>query len=345
MNAPSFAELYRRSRYFSRSRPSEKTDKAEMQRLEEFATAALAFVLFHDVDGNFRNGFLQKICGLSLTGESFRIGVQSDHQTGAGKFDLTLISKSYVVVIESKVWAKLDSHQDPEKDFEKRPIGYGCRMIDKWCASGKKLVYVVLSPDAKEIPARLVVIENNQIEVRYARWCKLDGLSESSLTNSLLEWLGNLKIRGLMKYNFAQMKLATFAKTAWDFNSLLEAVRNESDLETGKIIFGSNKEVTQKWIGCGILARSTALAGIRQYGNPEGNELGWFGYVIDQDGNPRLSVWFYAGSEEKKKELAKRFSDFVLNKESNELICYQPTNSSNDFKWLIETLDRLKNFS
>jgi hypothetical protein len=345
MNGPSFAELYRRSRYFSRSRPGEETDKAEMQRLEEFAVAATAFVLQHDAKRRFRNAFLRKVCGLDhLAGEQFEIGVQTDYQAGSGKFDLTLVSKRYAVVVEAKIRAPLDAHQDPHKDFRKRrsggKIGYGCQMIDKREWKTKALIYVVLrsESDAHEKP-RSLRIAGREIRVRFARWCELDGMSDSSMLTSLLEWLGRLRIKGLMEHNFKNMKLAQFMEKAWNLDSLLEAVRSESDLKTRKV----KCERDNASIGCDILSQNADLRYLKEFANHTASVLGWFGYVVAPDGKPRLSVWFYAGSEEKAKKFTRRFSNFTPFKEDPKAaVCFQPPNSKGDFRWLIDTLKRLK---
>jgi len=337
MNDSSFAELYRRSRYFSRPRPGEEADKNEMRRLEEFATAALGFVLRHDKA--FRNEFLKKICGLTnLAGDDFEVKIQSDHVAGSGKFDLVLVSKRCVVVVEAKVWAGLDCHQNPNEDFLERrsrngKAGYGCQMLDKWGAKIEKLVYLVLKPGAENCAK-----QNQRIETRFVRWCELDGLSSSSLLVSFIEWLGHLRIEGLMKYNFENIKLAEATQKALKVHSLLEGVRCESGLKTGKVIYSSDGQ----WIGCGILAKSHELANLQKFANPASRELGWFGYVSDENGTSKLSVWFYAESTEKASQMMKEYSGAILNQESNELIWYQPSSSESDFEWLVEKLNWLK---
>lgn len=338
MNDSSFAELYRRSRYFSRIRPGDEADKNEMRRLEEFATAALAFVLRHD--DVFRGEFLKEICGLKeATGDQFKVEVQCDHKKGAGKFDLVLTSKKCVVVVEAKVWAPLDCHQNPNEDFFKLRSrngknGYGWQMKDKWGASKEKLVYVVLRPSA-EICSK----QDPRIEMRFARWCEMDGLSQSSLASSFVEWLGSLRIEGLMKLNVERGKFAELLDKTWAMKFMLEAVGDCSGLETKKVMFKLDQQ--DKWIGCVILAKSPALTHLKKFAHRSKNELGWFGYDSDENGTPKLSVWFYAGSEKQAAQMRKKYPGAILNKGSNELIWYQPSGSESDFEWLVSKLNWL----
>jgi hypothetical protein len=342
MKDSSFAELYRRSHYFSRH-PGGDKDEKEMQRLEEFATAAFAFVLRHDE--KLKNGFVRRTCGIcNPVNDQFEIEVQSAHPVGSGKFDLVLVSKSYVIVIEAKIWAKLDPHQDPGKDFLKRrgrkgKVGYGCQMIDKWSKS--KRFYVVLKP-ATEPKTRIA----QGITTSFMQWCELDGLSDSSLAASFVRWLGTLNIEGLMKHNFENVKLAEFMHKAYKVHSLLEAVRKDSGLKTGKVKY-SDVSASQ-WIGSDIYANNRELAHLKKFANSSNGKIGWFGYIIAEDKAPKLSVWLYATSKSKAIQMQKlcprprpRIDE---DKQASiwSLIWYQSPHSKSDFEWLCETLNGLK---
>ncbi len=106
MSAPSFAQLFRRSRY-SRFGPSGE-DEQNQQRLEIFAVAAVGFALRHDIQ--FKKNFLKKFAGIEEEVEKYKLSLQDAHCA-----DLALKNddRRILVVFEFKVGASLENHQNP----------------------------------------------------------------------------------------------------------------------------------------------------------------------------------------------------------------------------------------
>ncbi|MGD1088450.1 MAG: hypothetical protein ABR955_06955 [Verrucomicrobiota bacterium] len=117
MSTPSFAQLFRRSRY-SRSGPS-GNDKQNQERLEIFAVAAVGFALRHDYQ--FKKNFLLRFAGIEEDIENYKPSLQAADCT-----DLKLEnSKRHILVVtEFKVWAELQPKQNPwfESDDENLPF-------------------------------------------------------------------------------------------------------------------------------------------------------------------------------------------------------------------------------
>lgn len=107
MSAPSFAQLFRRGRY-CRIGPSATDDEQAQNRLEVFAVAAIGFALKHDPE--FKKNFLRKSAGLEEDTENFKLSIQA-----ANCMDLKLENrkKGILVVVEFKIRASLEKHQDP----------------------------------------------------------------------------------------------------------------------------------------------------------------------------------------------------------------------------------------
>jgi hypothetical protein len=122
MSAPSFAQLFRRSRY-SRFDPSEN-DKRNQERLEVFAVAAVGFALEHDTQ--FKKNFLKEFVGLEEDVENYKVSIQA-----ADCIDLELknLDKNILVAIEFKVEAGLADHQNPWLDARK----FDDNSLQFWC--------------------------------------------------------------------------------------------------------------------------------------------------------------------------------------------------------------------
>jgi hypothetical protein len=188
MSEPSFAQLFRRSRY-ARIGPSASDEKAgqQQQRLEIFAVAAVGFALQHDPE--FKNEFLKRIDPELKDAAAFKPILQASHWA-----DLKLEDRNgdALVVVEFKVGADLEKKQDPWAggnlctalpEFWSEQ-GYGFQLLkDQTAVRCRTIYYVVVQQAGRTVPRE---------DSNCTRNDKTFSLRSRSWKNLLLEPYGNL---------------------------------------------------------------------------------------------------------------------------------------------------------
>lgn len=208
MSEPSFAQLFRRSRY-SRLDLGQQ-DLPGSARLEVFAVAAVGFALKHDLE--FKKKFLEKFAGVTGDIGDFRPFIQAANCT-----DLKLehLKMGILVVVEFKIRADLEAHQDPWSKSEKGAFwseelqGYGWQYGNNTSLNGFSTVhYTVVEQDGKGGSPReeSCVKFGKTYQLRKRNWgCLLP--PESGLEEDLISSLGELGVNELKEYLMKDVKI------------------------------------------------------------------------------------------------------------------------------------------
>jgi hypothetical protein len=123
---PSLFTLFKRGRYFRLPLPG-GVDSAEITRArreaERFAAAAIGFCMSHN--RSFRRYFVHSVCGIELPPRA-KMEIEVEPESWA---DLLVYLPRHIFVVEFKLGAPLQPHQDPSnKAFWENRIGYGSRI-------------------------------------------------------------------------------------------------------------------------------------------------------------------------------------------------------------------------
>ena len=155
---PSLYALFRRSKY-AKGLEVEGDDEQSVQRrhlqTERFAVAAIAFCLKHDEE--FLRHFLAKVCDEPAANGPFEMFIE-DHSWG----DLVLVAAdhSLVLVVECKIKADLEDHQNPAHDSRMFwSEGYGKQILEHY-GTAQPIKYIVLG-----YPLQLVQLPPKRIEI------------------------------------------------------------------------------------------------------------------------------------------------------------------------------------
>jgi hypothetical protein len=234
----SFRTLFERSK-FCGSRKLLVADEAErkqiMEQHERFAVGAVGFVMDHDPD--FPSHFLDRICELRNlpTGGKWEVLVEPENW---GDLVLTHKDLSWLVVVEFKIDAVLEDHQNPTKPAFNEPtpakgaVGYGCGIT--WFAHDQGLrnvKYVTVEKEASwETGNRCPNV--NCIPSVWKRLMRNDVADESDLEACLYDSLGRLGLYTFLARKMNGMKLANHATAPLDLLiSVLAACRNKHVLK------------------------------------------------------------------------------------------------------------------
>src|SRR5205823_1098661 len=121
---PSLFTLFKRGRYFRLPPPNgdEDADIVRARReAERFTAAAVGFCMSHNA--RFAKFFLSKVCRVRVRPRT-RISVEVEPESWA---DLLIHVGRSVCVVEFKLGAPLQSHQDPSKRDFWQNTGYGTK--------------------------------------------------------------------------------------------------------------------------------------------------------------------------------------------------------------------------
>ena len=204
---PSLFTLFKRGRYCHAPGPwlagDGETDPPEARRAREererFAAASMAFCFEYDKE--FRNFFWGKVLRYADDCESARSSMEVEPKCWS---DL-LISSNWkgqrrLHVIECKINAELQPHQDPRQKAFFETGGYGHKLLKEGRASNAELHYTVLGPSEPLSlpPAR------REIKLDQVSWAELDtGFPKTPLAGDLAETLGRL---GCLEFSMRTMK-------------------------------------------------------------------------------------------------------------------------------------------
>jgi hypothetical protein len=297
---PSLRALYRRSRYLSTlpvggEHPSADTIR-EHQSRERFAAASIGFCLRHDA--HFRQAFVKLIFGHKQASTD---GIEA-HVEDYNWADLLVTTQSgtCVAVLELKIAAKLQPHQNPSNSAFWKEGGYGSAIRDWAQESGytRKVKYVVLGEERWFKPK-----SKRELDCLSISWSDFRGaLPTNSVVDDLRTTLGELGVRCFRAEQTCDMNLTPTALEAAKLLTLLENVAAAVDLKATRVDSWYDRESNDGHVGRRI-PQGRNVQRAKAIGARAELDLGWFGYEADA-----ASVWFYCtplSFERVKKKLLK----------------------------------------
>lgn len=293
---PSLLSLFQRGRYH-RLPPASDDDTEEVvstrKEAERYAVAAIGFCLVHHA--RFRRFFIKVICDVTLSAQA-RCEVQVEPHHWA---DLEIhFGRRQVAVIEFKLGAPLQSHQNPSKD-EFWTGGYGERLATAYPNHTKH--FIVLGPSEW-----LDFTKHPGWHFRQLHWADLAKnfhrhFHRTPLLNDLRDCLSQFGV-----WDFASMKArelsvgssAVRASAAWD---ILWTAFTSPDLKLSAARSSSRVDAVitrpDQW-HFGIEVRAAASAPLKRVTRPvSGGAMLWFGWECERRDETWLSVWLYCESE------------------------------------------------
>ena len=323
MSDPSFAQLFRRSRY-TRFGPS-REDEQNQQRLEIFAVAAVGFVLRHDVQ--FKKNFLKKFAGIKEDAEKYKWSLQDAHCA-----DLTLKSddKRILVVFEFKVWAPLEEHQNPWHEYGARKLddnaspfwskakdgknGYGYELGKKY-GRFTTIYYIVVQQNDRQRDEKACEKFGKTFWLKSRSWKSLLD-PNPGLEDDLVRSLGELGIEELEDWRMKEIKVknedleALFKGT--DAMELLWHIAKKLNLRNARndlIKFCTKRSHGGLRQLCILLPeeKMNMQAGIRA-----NFKTAEYGYYSENNQPFRAGVWFY-DSKSAKLELPRLIEEELKN--------------------------------
>jgi hypothetical protein len=294
---PSLFTLFKRGRYFRLPPPSEDDD-AEIIRArkeaERFTAAAVGFCMSHNA--GFARFFLEKVCKITVPSPT-RISVEVEPESWA---DLLIHVGRSVCVVEFKLGAPLQPHQDPSKEAFWETVGYGTRFDLAYPRNRKRFVVLghrglILSPT------------KTNWDFHHAGWDSLAKDFESEFRrNRLLRDLQNC-LAQFQIWEFTSMKArrvivhpgdVIHGSFAWEileqaylnprlnFSRAVSAYRLDSSLEEKGVWY------------FGLEIQGSASKPLRAVLRPlRGGATIWFGFESQRRFQVHETIWLYCESE------------------------------------------------
>jgi hypothetical protein len=285
---PSFYQLYRRSRYSSVLWKGDGNIGGGQNRAEVFAVAALGFAFRHEP--KFLDFFLRKVC--QMPGVATPSGCEIRCQDG-NQSDLAIVWPAQrVIVVEAKINADLQPHQNPTTDaFQAPPNGYGFQITQKY-PSERERFYIVLAKEVVGTPKGESKCSNPQF-IGFRRWGELEDMTDASaLITDFLDSMGLLGIPELQLRSFKRMRLEHTTESAANMFCILEGLANRYKLAGKDRWDVQSKNGEAHFVGIKIREGGLFEELSNCVGSGNGT-VGWFGYEAPAEAQPRISVWFY----------------------------------------------------
>ncbi|HEY4414807.1 MAG TPA: hypothetical protein VGO57_03860 [Verrucomicrobiae bacterium] len=340
-NEPAFSYLYRRGKH-------SPLDGDGNEQKELFAVSAVAFAMKYDTD--FKVHFLKQICDVNDVekAKGYKIHIQP-----YGCADLALEGESEVIILEFKVGAPLENHQNYSKaEFFKERTGYGYQIEKKYAQSStKKYVILEQSPNSEN---RTLLTSNLNIKCSSKVWKNLldDLLLESPMVKDLLDCLAmTLEINELKGRMFMKKDLAKYATNVFEMKGVLDSLQTDSELDLGT--HTADLKISSQAFGVEVRKSVDRFKWLNAYTE---DRLIWFGYEPS-----RISVWIcglnFAGKKDELKKvldpLMGRFQNTEISEKEDlgSLIIFSSAKRASDQEWqgdqewFREILKTLKNLS
>lgn len=306
---PSFKALFGRSKYealslaiederFTNDSPDFE-ERRDVRQRERFGVTAIAFCARHDA--RFKKHFISRVwqCAFNsnLPEGSSNFSIDVEPRLCA---DLVFASPTRVLVIEHKIDADLQPHQDPNQgafiDPVGSPKGYGLQLEDEKRESGKSVFYVVLGKTRHAFAMTTV----NSMECGFVEWSQLrqSPESESRLSCDLYDCLGFL---GVSVYALRSMKknekLGRFADKAALTYEMLRDVCDQAGLRAGKMDTRDTGWTASDY-SFGIPMLAGASGRLSKLMDSSERKIGWIGYEKGTDEKEAaLIIYLHCGSE------------------------------------------------
>lgn len=340
-----FLALYKRGTYFRgniESLESEQRERKHQER-ERFAMAALAFCLTHHAP--FRQHFLKVVCDISRPQSEPKIGIE-DKLWG----DLVIRTNNAIFVIEGKIKAKLQDHQNPTKGRAFWRRGYGHAILEQF-KDHPNLHYILLG-----YPKPIALREYRHIACHRVFWSDLEkdfpaAGDQTDMATDLADCLAELQVDAFYLRKTRTMRISKPNETAKAFDVLRGTL---------KAINASQQYIHGEWrkdgweygseIRPSRSKEAVALTKLRRAVKPIRREaVGWFGWQSANLEKGSRSVWFYCGNERIRKVFAERLKNrlkrdyFVTSKidedQRKRYLSVEPARSANqttsDQEWFL----------
>jgi len=294
---PSFSAMYRRGKFSRSENPDPNQNESKNDRREDFAVAAVAFVLQHDE--KFKRHFIEKVCGMIIKAttnlDTYQILLHPKD------FDLVLLHEDEIVVFEFKVDAQLDEHQKYfGGDFfqsENYPQGYGHQINEEHYADYLSRKYITVQKREKFETNQIVKVvtgsTGKEISCHSRSWRELfpEYVGATPLIRDLWDSLGrSFEIKELKSHFSMNQNLASSAQQAAEIYELLMTVADEFGETTAKPI-GYNDE-TGYGFGVDLKGRPPGKFSFLKAHQDTNKRFIWFGY--EPGAGRDVSVWICA---------------------------------------------------
>ncbi len=301
---PSLFQLFRRSRYSRTDSTDDSGDHKKHIQRERWAVAALGHVLRHDA--KFRGYFLASVCGIVTEVVSVKIEIEPRN---AADLEIEISASSparrYVVVVEAKAGAGLDSKQNPNNSQFAELGGYGWDMVARHTAPELHLLYVVLGHNEDlKLPDLHPTLRN--IRLKQASWSTVGNMNApSDLARELFETLALIGVPGMKETFLKDIRVTKGLGSIADAWEILRAVCDE---------FGVKEKTTKKgrgyWFAAdrptppfetafGVYfredtsAKGDNLTKLAMAIGGGGGNVCWVGYLSDHEGEVTPAAYFY----------------------------------------------------
>jgi len=306
-----FLQMFKRGRYVSR-RPSDADETKEEQKdaererkeCERFAVAAVAFCIKHDEA--FKRYFLDVVAKLPPEKISEVTPEPKLHT------DLVLEGDGHILVLEFKIDARLEEHQNPEEPAFWKEKGYGTKIRETFrqqASGGKELRYIVIGRDFDTSRCEsLQPRKGERLHCSWVSWRKLliKGRIENKLEEDLYDCLGHLGARVFLHRHIkTKPKYTNEAKQGMDFYVFLDWVIADADLAPGVPYWN------EKAIGLNIKKSraGTLHRKLMEAVQPKGQTLAWIGYSAWGTEVFRPAVTFYCSEKDAQEKVMKRLGE------------------------------------
>jgi hypothetical protein len=257
-----------------------------MKQQERFAVGMIGFALEHD--DKFKAHFLESVCGLKDLPRAGCWEVLVEPESW-GDLVLKHRDSSSLVVVEFKIGANLEEHQNPSTERFFLPprtgerAGYGWEIAqfaarENW----RRLRYVTVEKKASWSNVRR---EDHNLECVHSEWKQFlreDVSTESKLETDVYNCLSRFEVTIFIARIMKDKKLA---KEATQPLAILIGVLATFDVEFRTKLLSGNSE------GLGIEIDSKDFPNFAKNIEAEAHPAEWFGYESYAPLGPRLSVW------------------------------------------------------
>ena len=357
---PSFFSLFKRGKYYhlapssvSNGDESVKQDGGERLESERFAVAAVAFCLMHDKA--FLKHFLDNVCRQKGDPDiEASVSIEIEEKLWA---DLKITNGAFTCVVEFKIGAKLEDHQNPTNPAFDKLGGYGYELREK-----KINRYTVLGANESlglgdgVAQSGSPPLTKGEIICRECKWSVLsDGFycTNNRLITDLLDCLGSLGVMVFKHRKTNNMKIESDLTNAVNAFAILQSVSEKMGfLGKSCSIDGFTDQNGIAWFGMGVnklpaeRGNSPNQRSLQdKVQTPDKyNYLGWYGYRSN-NGIVGLCAYFYcseATSEQIKKELTNKSFLVKIDEPDGEIysvIATAPSYRSTDQDWFCSVFE------
>ncbi len=300
---PSFLTLFKRGRFWRSPSTDEESTEREHRQIERYCVSGTAFCFKHD--SSFRQLFLKNICGLSDLEATANFQISIEPYNWA---DLLIQGNQQVFVIEFKVNADLEDHQNPDfKEFNSRENsknsgGYGWEIRNRF--QGQSVTYIVVGADAKFKP------RESPLRCYQKEWKEISG-AESSIVNDLYDCLEEMGIDGFAGRHMTKTDNQHLCENLGVAALMLQVLQDACvtanlPVQSVKPDIYSSRDLLFFGLTIGRTLKRDLTQRLKDLVQPVAEDIGWFGYERSGDKNI-VSVWMYCGNADAMKHVYKRW--------------------------------------